>query len=196
MSEFDIRIGTLLDTSKAEAQLQEFVNKYSSEDAIKLRLDISNEGDLNDLEKSIKTIAKLAKSIENIRLDIDTSDVTKVEGNLGETIKKQAKELEEATQSAKKEIGNTVDKSFDNFGKEIDSVKKKIGTMLDDLQQLKSEPFANIEEINRLQDVLRNLGNTDIGKDGALGLQSINKELDEIKQKYLQIDTAAKVTST
>ena len=31
MSEFDIRIGTLLDTSKAEQQLQEFVNKHNGD---------------------------------------------------------------------------------------------------------------------------------------------------------------------
>ena len=49
MSDFNIRIGTLLDTSQAEQQLQEFINKYQNKDNLELKLDFSGEGDLKCL---------------------------------------------------------------------------------------------------------------------------------------------------
>ncbi len=195
MSEFDIRIGTVLDTSEAEAKLQAFINKYSNEDTLKLRLEISNEGKLEGLEKSLMKIAKLAKSIENIKLNVNMSDLSKTENGIGDTIKRNAEELEQATQSVRKELSNAMDSSLDNFGKEVDSIKKRIGTMLDDLQQLKLEPNANIQEINRLQSVLKDLGNnSNFDTGGVLGLKLVSEELDEIEKSFSQLDKVAKNT--
>ena len=126
MAEFDIRIGTLLDTSKAEAQLQEFINKYNNRDDLNLTLDIKNEGDLTTLEKSLQTIIKFAKSLENIKINVDTSDLSRAETNIGDTIKKNVEELGDAAQNISKEVDKSVEDTTKDLEERINKVKKKI----------------------------------------------------------------------
>ena len=93
MSEFDIRIGTLLDTSQAEEQLQNFINKYSGDNDFKINLKISGDEKLEGIEKSLTNIKNLAKSIGNIKMDFDGGGVN-VDTAFNKTIEKAKKEIE------------------------------------------------------------------------------------------------------
>ena len=57
--EFDIRIGTLLDTSKAEEQLQSFISKYGEDNDFKINLKISGDEKLEGIEKSLNNIKSI-----------------------------------------------------------------------------------------------------------------------------------------
>lgn len=52
MSEFDIRIGTQLDTSKALQQLMEFVKKYDNKE--KINIDIGQTKGANNIKTQPK----------------------------------------------------------------------------------------------------------------------------------------------
>ncbi len=192
MAEFDIRIGTLLDTRKAEVQLQEFINKYNSRDDLNISLDIKDEGDLNDLEKSLKSIIKFAKSLENIKINVDTSGLSKAETNIGDTIKKSAEGLGNAAEEVRKEVDRSTTNTAKDLEERINNVKKKLGNVLDELQQMKLDPNANIEEINKLQEKLKSLGDIDFGNINLTKLNSVEKDINSIVKEMNTLGDIAK----
>jgi DNA repair exonuclease SbcCD ATPase subunit len=192
LAEFDIRIGTLLDTRKAEQQLQEFINKHKNEENLDLKLDFKGEEDLKELGKSLQTIIKFAKSIENIKINVDTDSVSGIETSVGDSIKKNAQELGQATQEAKKQIGNTVKENLGDFDTQLSNIKKKLGNTLDELQQMKLDPNANVGEINKLQDKLKALADVDFSKFGKLGLQLVDEEINGVIGKFSELYTMAR----
>ena len=192
MAEFDIRIGTLLDTSKAEAQLQEFINKYNNRDDLDLTLDIKNEGDLTTLEKSLQTIIKFAKSLENIKINVDTSDLSRAETNIGDTIKKNVEELGDAAQNISKEVDKSVEDTTKDLEERINKVKKKLGSMLDELQQMKLDPNANINEINKLQNRIKELGNIDFGNIDLTKFNAVEKDINSIVKEMNSLNDITK----
>ena len=192
MSDFNIRIGTFLDTSQAEQQLQEFINKYQNKDNLDLKLDFKGEEDLKGLGKSLQTIIKFAKSLENIKINVDTDSVSGIETSVGDSIKKNAQELGQATQEAKKQIGNTVKENLGDFDTQLSNIKKKLGNTLDELQQMKLDPNANVGEINKLQDKLKALADVDFSKFGKLGLQLIDEEINGVIGKFSELYTMAR----
>ena len=192
MAEFDIRIGTLLDTSKAEQQLQEFINKYQNEDNLKLKLDFSGEGDLKGLEKSLQAIVKFAKSLENIKININTDDVSKIQTNVGDTIKKNTQELGQATQEVKKVVGETVEKNIEGFEERVSNVKKAISMAIEDLQSLKLVENADIGKINELQKQLVEMANIDFDKFGMQGLDLLEEGLQDVNSEYTNLINQAR----
>ena len=192
MSDFNIRIGTLLDTSQAEQQLQEFINKYQNEDNLKLKLDFSGEGDLKGLEKSLQAIVKFAKSLENIKININTDDVSKIQTNVGDTIKKNTQELGQATQEVKKVVGETVEKNIEGFEERVTNVKKAISMAIEDLQSLKLVDNADIGKINELQKQLVEMANIDFDKFGIQGLGLLEEGLQDINSEYTNLINQAR----
>ena len=54
LSEFDIRIGTQLDTSKALQELMDFVKKYNGKESISIDLgQDKGAGNINDKDKAL-----------------------------------------------------------------------------------------------------------------------------------------------
>ena len=192
MSDFNIRIGTLLDTSQAEQQLQEFINKYQNEDNLKLKLDFSGEGDLKGLEKSLQAIVKFAKSLENIKININADDVSKIQTNVGDTIKKNTQELGQATQEVKKVVGETVEENIEGFEERVTNVKKAISMAIEDLQSLKLVENADIGKINELQKQLVEMANIDFDKFGTQGLDLLEEGIQDINSEYTNLINQAR----
>ena len=192
MSDFNIRIGTFLDTSQAEQQLQEFINKHQNEDNFKLKLDFSEEGDLKDLEKSLQAIVKFAKSLENIKININTDDVSKIQTNVGDTIKKNTQELGQATQEVKKVVGETVEKNIEGFEERVTNVKKAISMAIEDLQSLKLVENTDIGRINELQKQLVEMANIDFDKFGIQGLSLLEEGLQDVNSEYTNLINQAR----
>lgn len=59
MSEFDIRIGTQLDTSKALQQLMEFVKKYDNKE--KINIDIGQTKGANNIKNTTKAMKEMQR---------------------------------------------------------------------------------------------------------------------------------------
>ena len=192
MSDFNIRIGTFLDTSQAEQQLQEFINKYQNKDNLELKLDSSGEGDLKGLEKSLQAIVKFAKSLENIKININADDVSKIQTNVGDTIKKNTQELGQATQEVKKVVGETVEKNIEGFEERVTNVKKAISMAIEDLQSLKLVENADIGRINELQKQLVEMANIDFDKFGIQGLSLLEEGLQDVNSEYTNLINQAR----
>lgn len=195
MSEFDIRIGTLLDTSKAEEQLQSFINKYGEENDFKINLKISGDEKLEGIEKSLTNIKNLAKSIGNIKMDFDGGGVN-VDTAFNKTIEKAKKEIRDFSKEFGGQASNGVEDSVKNISKnldkEIDSTKKKIESMVKNLENLKLNPFADSNEIDRMITSLKEMGSMSFEDFPNLKLMAIKEEIESITKAYSDLQTTAK----
>ena len=195
MAEFDIRIGTLLDTSQAEEQLQNFINKYSGDNDFKINLKISGDEKLEGIEKSLTNIKNLAKSIGNIKMDFDGGGIN-VDTAFNKTIEKVKNDIRGISKELGTQIGSGVEESTKNVTKsleeEVDDVQKKIKSMVKNLENLKLNPFADSNEIDNIITKLNDLGSTDFDKFGNLGLSLVKEEIESITNAYSDMYTAAK----
>ena len=195
MSEFDIRIGTLLDTSQAEEQLQNFINKYSGDNDFKINLKISGDEKLEGIEKSLTNIKNLAKSIGNIKMDFDGGGIN-VDTAFNKTIEKVKNDIRGISKELGTQIGSGVEESTKNVTKsleeEVDDVQKKIKSMVKNLENLKLNPFADSNEIDNIITKLNDLGSTDFDKFGNLGLSLVKEEIESITNAYSDMYTTAK----
>lgn len=195
MSEFDIRIGTLLDTSQAEEQLQSFINKYSGDNDFKINLKISGDEKLEGIEKSLTNIKNLAKSIGNIKMDFDGGGIN-VDTAFNKTIEKVKNDIRGISKELGTQIGSGVEESTKNVTKsleeEVDDVQKKIKSMVKNLENLKLNPFADSNEIDNIITKLNDLGSTDFDKFGNLGLSLVKEEIESITNAYNNMYTTAK----
>lgn len=195
MSEFDIRIGTLLDTSQAEEQLKDFINKYSGDNDFKINLKISGDEKLEGIEKSLTNIKNLAKSIGNIKMDFDGGGIN-VDTAFNKTIEKVKNDIRGISKELGTQIGSGVEESTKNVTKsleeEVDDVQKKIKSMVKNLENLKLNPFADSNEIDNIITKLNDLGSTDFDKFGNLGLSLVKEEIESITNAYNNMYTTAK----
>ena len=195
MSEFDIRIGTLLDTSKAEEQLQSFISKYGEENDFKINLKISGDEKLEGIEKSLNNIKTLAKSISNIKMDFDGGGVN-VDTAFNKTIEKAKKEIRDFSKEFGSQASNGVEDSVKNISKnldkEIDDTKKKIESMVKNLENLKLNPFADSNEIDRMITSLKEMGSMSFEDFPNLKLMAIKEEIESITKAYSDLQTTAK----
>ena len=193
--EFDIRIGTLLDTSKAEEQLQSFISKYGEENDFKINLKISGDEKLEGIEKSLNNIKTLAKSISNIKMDFDGGGVN-VDTAFNKTIEKAKKEIRDFSKEFGGQASNGVEDSVKNISKnldkEIDSTKKKIESMVKNLENLKLNPFADSNEIDRMITSLKEMGSMSFEDFPNLKLMAIKEEIESITKAYSDLQTTAK----
>ena len=184
MSEFDIRIGTLLDTSKAEEELQNFINKYSGGDNdFKINLKISGDEKLEGIEKSLNNIKNLAKSIGNIKMDFDGGGLN-VDTAVNESVKKVKQQIQSITKELGTQMGGGVESSVKNVAdgleNEVESIQKKIKSMISNLNDLKLNPFADSNGIDDMITKLNQIDLTNIDKFGNLGLGLVKEEIDSI----------------
>ena len=193
--EFDIRIGTLLDTSKAEEQLQSFISKYGEENDFKINLKISGDEKLEGIEKSLNNIKTLAKSISNIKMDFDGGGVN-VDTAFNKTIEKAKKEIQDFSKEFGSQAGNGVEDSVKNISKnldkEIDNTKKKIESMVKNLENLKLNPFADSNEIDKMITSLKEMGSMSFEDFPNLKLMAIKEEIESITKAYSDLQTTAK----
>ena len=193
--EFDIRIGTLLDTSKAEEQLQSFISKYGEENDFKINLKISGDEKLEGIEKSLTNIKNLAKSIGNIKMDFDGGGVN-VDTAFNKTIEKAKKEIRDFSKEFGNQASNGVEDSVKNISKnldkEIDNTKKKIESMVKNLENLKLNPFADSNEIDSMIASLKEMGSMSFEDFPNLKLMAIKEEIENITKAYSDLQTTAK----
>ena len=195
MSEFDIRIGTLLDTSKAEEQLQSFISKYGEENDFKINLKISGDEKLEGIEKSLNNIKTLAKSISNIKMDFDGGGVN-VDTAFNKTIEKAKKEIRDFSKEFGSQTSNGVEDSVKNISKnldkEIDNTKKKIESMVKNLENLKLNPFADSNEIDKMITSLKDMGSMSFEDFPNLKLMAVKEEIESITKAYSDLQATAK----
>ena len=195
MSEFDIRIGTRLDTRQAEEQLENFINKYSGDNDFKINLKISGDEKLEGIEKSLNNIKTLAKSISNIKMDFDGGGIN-VDTAFNKTIEKAKKEIRDFSKEFGSQAGNGVEDSVKNISKnldkEIDNTKKKIESMVKNLENLKLNPFADSNEIDSMIASLKEMGSMGFEDFPNLKLMAIKEEIESITKAYSDLQTTAK----
>lgn len=195
MSEFDIRIGTLLDTSQAEEQLKDFINKYSGDNDFKINLKISGDEKLEGIEKSLTNIKNLAKSIGNIKMDFDGGGIN-VDTAFNKTIEKAKKEIRDFSKEFGSQASNGVEDSVKNISKnldkEIDNTKKKIESMVKNLENLKLNPFADSNEIDKMITSLKDMGSMSFEDFPNLKLMAVKEEIESITKAYSDLQATAK----
>ena len=193
--EFDIRIGTLLDTSQAEEQLKDFINKYSGDNDFKINLKISGDEKLEGIEKSLTNIKNLAKSIGNIKMDFDGGGVN-VDTAFNKTIEKAKKEIRDFSKEFGSQTSNGVEDSVKNISKnldkEIDNTKKKIESMVKNLENLKLNPFADSNEIDKMITSLKDMGSMSFEDFPNLKLMAVKEEIESITKAYSDLQATAK----
>lgn len=195
MSEFDIRIGTQLDTSKALQQLMEFVKKYDNKE--KINIDIGQTKGANNIKnttKAMKEMQKIAKALGSTKIDIGgnigkaTGEATK---SLENSIDKQAKSIAKITSNAQRDLTKDAQKGIGNSLKginaEMKDTQRNVDRMISTLERAKKVELIDQkgldEGLAKLKDMKANLN---IGN-----IDNVEKKLGEVANDYKKLMTDA-----
>lgn len=193
MSEFDIKIGTQLDTSKAESQLADFIKKHSKSEKIEISVNLKglNKNDVKSTEKSFGNVLNMAKQLGNIKVDLS--------GNLGkasnEVVKGLQTTLDSTTKSLTNAVNNTkrdlvsdaqtgISKTIKMINNDIKDTEKSITGMIKDFEKARKVKFIDQKSIDEGLAELNKLKNTEINI-GNVG--EVNSKLKSIAGNYLDL---------
>lgn len=191
MSEFDIRIGTQLDTSKALQELMEFVKKYDNKE--KINIDIGQSKGANNVKnttKAMKEMQKIAKALGNTKIDVGsnigkaTNEATK---SLENSIDKQAKSIAKITSNAQRDLTKDAQKGIENSLKgittEMKNTQRNVDKMIGTLERAKKVELIDQkgldEGIAKLKDMKANLRIDNVG--------DVEKKLGEVANDYKKL---------
>ena len=199
MAEFDIRIGTQLDTSGAEEQLRAFINKYANdENAMNFKVNIQGEEKLDSLEKSLRNIKDLADSLKN--MNINLGGLENVSRDISGTIESSVEEIKQATKGLNEKMAKSTKQSTkdttEKLKKGIKDAKDDIDKLMKNLNDLKLNPFSDKDAINSVLakiEKLKEISNMDII--GESNLSNIQAELEKVRESYSKIQNEAQNTA-
>ena len=191
MSEFDIRIGTQLDTSKALQELMEFVKKYDNKE--KINIDIGQSKGANNVKnttKAMKEMQKIAKTLGNTKIDVGsnigkaTNEATK---SLENSIDKQAKSIAKITSGAQRDLTKDAQKGIENSLKgittEMKNTQRNVDKMIGTLERAKKVELIDQkgldEGLAKLKDMKANLRIDNVG--------DVEKKLGEVANDYKKL---------
>ena len=135
MSEFDIKIGTQLDTSKALQELMDFVKKYSGKESISIDIgQVKGASSIKNTTKALQDMQKIAKEIGNTKIDVSKmlgSTTDSVAKGLDKTVGDTAKRLSIAVDRTRRDLVSDATKGIANTTKslnnEIKDIERSIG---------------------------------------------------------------------
>ena len=180
MSEFDIRIGTQLDTSKALQELMDFVKKYSGKESISIDLgQVKGAGNIKNTTKALQGIQKIAKEIGNTKIDVSKmlgSTTDSVAKGLDKTVGDTAKKLSIAVDRTRRDLVSDATKGIANTTKnlnnEIKDIERSIKRLSGNFNSAKKMQFIDKDSIEK--------GLSDLNKMGQIKIDISN--MNEVKQ--------------
>ena len=187
MSEFDIRIGTQLDTSKALQELMDFVKKYNGKESISIDLgQVKGAGNIKNTTKALQDIQKIAKEIGNTKIDVSKmlgSTTDSVAKGLDKTVGDTAKRLSIAVDRTRRDLVSDATKGIANTTKslnnEIKDIERSIGRLTGNFNSAKKMQFIDKDSIEK--------GLSDLNKMGQMKIDISN--MNEVKQKISNLGT-------
>ena len=180
MSEFDIRIGTQLDTSKALQELMDFVKKYNGKESISIDLgQVKGAGNIKNTTKALQGIQKIAKEIGNTKIDVSKmlgSTTDSVAKGLDKTVGDTAKKLSIAVDRTRRDLVSDATKGIANTTKnlnnEIKDIERSIKRLSGNFNSAKKMQFIDKDSIEK--------GLSDLNKMGQIKIDISN--MNEVKQ--------------
>ena len=191
MSEFDIRIGTQLDTSNAEKQLMDFIKKHSDGKPITFKVDVkgaSGSKGIKDTEKSFKNVLNTAKQIGNTKID-----VSKMLGSVTDSV---AKGLDRTVDSATKKLVTTVGRTkrdliedaqsgishtIYSVTREVKETQRALDGMIKDFSKAKNVKFIDQKSLKEGLDQLDKIRSMEV----TVGnVKEVNSQLASIADNY------------
>ena len=187
MSEFDIRIGTQLDTSKALQELMDFVKKYNGKESISIDLgQVKGAGNIKNTTKALQGIQKIAKEIGNTKIDVSKmlgSTTDSVAKGLDKTVGDTAKKLSIAVDRTRRDLVSDATKGIANTTKnlnnEIKDIERSIKRLSGNFNSAKKMQFIDKDSIEK--------GLSDLNKMGQMKIDISN--MNEVKQKISNLGT-------
>ena len=181
MSEFDIKIGTQLDTSKALQELMDFVKKYSGKESISIDIgQVKGASSIKNTTKALQDMQKIAKEIGNTKIDVSKmlgSTTDSVAKGLDKTVGDTAKRLSIAVDRTRRDLVSDATKGIANTTKslnnEIKDIERSIGRLAGNFNSAKKMQFIDKDSIEK--------GLSDLNKMGKMKIDISN--MNEVKQK-------------
>ncbi len=190
-NEFDIRIGTQLDTSNAEKQLMDFIKKHSDGKPITFKVDVkgaSGSKGIKDTEKSFKNVLNTAKQIGNTKID-----VSKMLGSVTDSV---AKGLDRTVDSATKKLVTTVGRTkrdliedaqsgishtIYSVTREVKETQRALDGMIKDFSKAKNVKFIDQKSLKEGLDQLDKIRSMEV----TVGnVKEVNSQLASIADNY------------
>lgn len=131
MSEWNIKIGTTLDTSDARQKLNALMDEFNDK-KINIDIDINGTEKLNNLKDTLKEIKDIAKGVENIKIDlggsfgnIDADNLKQIQ----EVIKTLSATPEDVTKSMLENVNSSTKRITSSLKSEMKSVMQEVGIL-------------------------------------------------------------------
>lgn len=193
-NEWDIKIGTDLDTSEAEAKLKSLTDKYN-DNPIEIKIDIDGQdNELKTLEKSLKNIKDLAKEISGMKIDLG-GNLGKIGSDIAKDIKSSTKDLNEGLSDIGNDLANKTSDSVKGVNKdlqkEINETKKDIDSLISNFKNIdvSSIDKSMSKNIDSYIDKLGKIKDLDFKDIDSEGLGNVKNDLKAISEEFSKINS-------
>ena len=191
MSEFDIRIGTQLDTSNAEKQLMDFIKKHSDGKPITFKVDVkgaSGSKGIKDTEKSFKNVLNTAKQIGNTKIDVSKmlgSVTDSVARGLNRTVDNATKKLVTTVGRTKRDLIEDaqlgISKTVASINSDVKETQRNLNNMIKDFSKAKNVKFIDQKSLKEGLDQLDKIRSMEV----TVGnVKEVNSQLASIADNY------------
>ena len=191
MSEFDIRIGTQLDTSNAEKQLMDFIKKHSDGKPITFKVDVkgaSGSKGIKDTEKSFKNVLNTAKQIGNTKIDVSKmlgSVTDSVARGLNRTVDNATKKLVTTVGRTKRDLIEDaqlgISKTVASINSDVKETQRNLNNMIRDFSKAKNVKFIDQKSLKEGLDQLDKIRSMEV----TVGnVKEVNSQLASIADNY------------
>lgn len=188
MSEWNIKIGTTLDTSDARQKLNALIDEFNNKN-IDINININGTEKLNNLKDTLKEIKDIAKGVESLKIDLGGSfgniDAESLK-QMQEVIKTLSASPENVTKTLLENVNNSTKKISSSMKSEIKSVMQEVGILSSAFDRINLELLSpdQKELVESCISRLNNLKNQDIKAFDTFQLKMAQMTLDDIQNDF------------